>query len=316
MIIRIFAILVLLTSAAAAHAQTTPKRLIAFTIDDLPVVSTRRDINNRREITKKILGHIKKAKIPAIGFVNEGKLYSNGKLDDAQIDLLRQWAAAGLELGNHSYSHKSLNATDLAVYEKDILDGEPVTRELMKAKGKTLRYFRHPYLQTGLSLDVKAGLNKFLKEHGYTVAPVTVDNSDWIFASAYDKAFDKGDKDLMKRVGEAYVPYMENKIDYWERQSVKLFGREVRQTLLIHANFINSDYLDDLAKMLKNRGYEFVTLEEALKDEAYLLPDTFIKRAGISWLHRWALDRGRETVLPDEPKVPDFVMKAAGVDSE
>ena len=120
----------------------------------------------------------------------------------------------------------------------------------------------------------------------------------------------------MKRVGEAYVPYMENKIDYWERQSVKLFGREVRQTLLIHANFINSDYLDDLAKMLKKRGYEFVTLEEALKDEAYLLPDTFIKRAGISWLHRWALDRGRETVLPDEPKVPDFVMKAAGVDSE
>ena len=145
-----------------------PKRLIAFTIDDLPVVSTRRDMNNRREITKKILGHIKKAKIPAIGFVNEGKLYSNGKLDDAQVDLLRQWADAGIELGNHSYSHKSLNAIDLAVYEKDILDGETVTRELMKAKGKTLRYFRHPYLQTGLSLQVKADLGVFLKEHGYT----------------------------------------------------------------------------------------------------------------------------------------------------
>lgn len=296
--------------------QKALKRYIAFTIDDLPVVSTRKDINNRREITKKILGHIKKAKIPAIGFVNEGKLYSNGKLDDAQVDLLRQWAGAGLELGNHSFSHKSLNAIDLAVYEKDILDGETVTRELMKAKGRTLRFFRHPYLQTGLSLQVKADLSTFLKEHGYTIAPVTVDNADWIFASAYDKAFDKDDKDLMKRVGEAYVPYMENKIDYWERQSVRLFGREVRQTLLIHANFINSDYLDDLAKMFKKRGYEFVTLEEALKDEAYLLPDTFIKRAGISWLHRWALDRGRETVLPDEPKVPDFVMKAAGVESE
>ena len=306
----------LLTAAICVNAQMIPKRLIAFTIDDLPVVSTRKDINNRREITKKILGHIKKAKIPAIGFVNEGKLYSNGKLDDAQVDLLRQWAGAGLELGNHSYSHKSLNAIDLAVYEKDILDGEPVTKELMIARGRTLRYFRHPYLQTGLSLEIKADLSVFLKEHGYSIAPVTVDNADWIFASAYDKAFDKGDKDLMKRVGEAYVPYMENKIDYWERQSVRLFGREVRQTLLIHANFINSDYLDDLAKMFKKRGYEFVTLEEALKDEAYRLPDKFIKRAGISWLHRWALDRGRETVLPDEPKVPDFVMKAAGVDSE
>lgn len=308
--------IIFLTAAVCAHAHARPQRSIAFTIDDLPVVSTRRDIENRREITRKILNHIKRAKIPAIGFVNEGKLYANGKLDERQVDLLRQWANAGLELGNHSYSHKSLNAIDLAVYEKDILDGEAVTKDLMKGKGKTLRYFRHPYLQTGLSLEVKKSFNEFLKEHGYTIAPVTIDNGDWIFASAYDKAFDKDDENLMRRVGEAYVPYMESKIDYWERQSVKLFGREVRQTLLIHANFINSDYLDDLAEMLKKRGYKFVTLEEALKDEAYKLPDTFIRRAGISWLHRWALDRGRETVLPDEPKVPEFVMKAAGVDSE
>jgi hypothetical protein len=46
------------------------------------------------------------------------------------------------------------------------------------------------------------------------------------------------------------------------------------------------------------------------------LPDTFIKRNGISWLHRWALEKGRENILPDEPKTPEFVLKAAGVDSE
>ena len=120
----------------------------------------------------------------------------------------------------------------------------------------------------------------------------------------------------MKQVGAAYVPYLENKMDYWERQSLKLFNREIKQILLLHANFINSDYFGDIAKMLKKRGYKFITLEEALKDESYKLPDTFIKRAGISWLHRWALAKGRETVLPDEPKTPDFVMKAAGVESE
>jgi peptidoglycan/xylan/chitin deacetylase (PgdA/CDA1 family) len=306
----------LLTLACVVNGQPNAKRSIAITIDDLPVVSTRKDIRNRREITKKILGHIKKAKVPAIGFVNEGKLYRDGKLDEAQVDLLRQWADAGLELGNHTYSHRSLNAIDLAVYQKDILDGEVVTKGLMNAKGKTLRYFRHPYLQTGLSLDVKKNFDAFLKEHAYTIAPVTIDNGDWIFASAYDKAFDKGDKDLMKRVGNAYVPYMEAKMDYWERQSVKLFGREMRQTLLIHANFINSDYLDDILRMLRKRGYDIVTLEDALQDESYKLPDTFVGRAGISWLHRWALARGRETVLPDEPKVPEFVLKAAGVESE
>ncbi|HVE57938.1 MAG TPA: hypothetical protein VNB22_13985, partial [Pyrinomonadaceae bacterium] len=67
---------------------------------------------------------------------------------------------------------------------------------------------------------------------------------------------------------------------------------------------------------LKKRGYKFVSLEEALKDEAYRLPDNFVRRNGISWLHRWALDKGKENILPDEPKTPDFVLKAAGIDSE
>jgi len=292
------------------------QRKIAVTIDDLPVVSTRRDLKNRQEITKKLLAHVKKAKVPAIGFVNENKLYSGEQRDGMQIDLLRMWVNDGLELGNHTFSHRSLNAIPLNEYQADLLKGEAVTRELLATKGKKLRYFRHPYLQTGLSMEVKDPFRAFLNQHGYTIAPVTIDNADYIFSAAYDKAFDAGDKDLMKRVGEAYTPYMEAKIDYWERQSKKLFGREIPQTLLIHANFINSDYFDDIAAMFKRRGYNFVTLEEALKDEAYRLPDTFTGPAGISWLHRWALAKGREFIEPDEPKIPDFVLKASGFESE
>jgi len=296
-------------------AQVTSRK-IAVTIDDLPVVSTRRDLKNRQEITQKLLTHIKKANVPAIGFVNENKLYTDHKRDEAQVDLLRQWINGGLELGNHTFSHRSLNAISLEEFESDLLKGETITKELLAKKGKTLRYFRHPFLHTGLSMEVKAPFNAFLAKHGYTIAPVTIDNSDYIFSAAYDKGFDAGDKELMKKVGEAYTPYMEAKIDYWERQSKRLFGREIPQTLLIHANFINSDYFDDLAEMFSRRGYKFVTLEEALKDEAYRLPDTFVGPAGISWIHRWALERGREYVLRDEPRVPEFVMKASGFTSE
>lgn len=305
----------ILVLSFAASAQTG-QRTIAVTIDDLPVVSTRRDLKNRQEITKKLLGHIRKAKIPAIGFVNENKLYSNGARDDAQVDLLRMWINAGLELGNHTYSHRSLNAISLEEYQSDLLKGESITRELLDAKKRKLRYFRHPYLQTGRSLDVKSQFDAFLKRHGYTIAPITYDNADYIFSRAYDIAFDKGDSALMKKVGDAYVPYMEAKLDYWERQSMKLLSREMSQTLLLHANFINSDYMDDLADMFKRRGYRFVTLEQALKDEAYRLPDTYTGPAGVSWLHRWARDKGREFIVSDEPKVPEFVLKLSGFDSE
>ena len=306
---------IVLQAVTSAYPQSR-QRTVAITIDDLPVVSTRRDIENRKEITSKLLGHIKKAKVPAIGFVNENKLYSGDQRDEKQVDLLRMWLDAGLELGNHTYSHRSLNSIPLAEYQADLLKGEAITRDLLGAKKKKLRYFRHPFLQTGRSLEIKAQFNTFLAEHGYTIAPISFDNADYIFSRAYDNAFDKKDTALMKRVGEAYVPYMESKLDYWERQSAKLFGREISQTLLIHANFINSDYFDDLASMFKKRGYRFVTLEEALKDDAYRLPDTYIGPAGISWIHRWAREKGREWVLLDEPKVPEFVLKASGFESE
>jgi peptidoglycan/xylan/chitin deacetylase (PgdA/CDA1 family) len=310
-----FVILAGLLFTGMISAQSI-QREIAITIDDLPVVSTRRDLKNRQEITKKLLAHIRKAKIPAIGFVNENKLYTNDKRDEAQIDLLRMWLDAGLELGNHTYSHRSLNRISLDDYEADFLKGEIITKELLKKRNRSIRFFRHPFLQTGRTIEIKAEFDSFLKERGYAIAPISFDNADYIFSAAYDKAFDKDDKKLMKQVGEAYVPYMESKLGYWERQSQKLFGREIKQTLLIHANFINSDYLDDLAMMFKKRGYKFVSLQDALKDDAYRLRDTYIGPAGISWLHRWALEKGREYIIQDEPKVPEFVLKASGFESE
>ena len=312
---KFFLLLVFAISAASVIAQQRP-RYVAVTVDDLPVVSTRNDVKTRRKVTRDLLTQIKRAKVPAVGFVNENKLYTNGKRDEAQVDLLRQWLEADLELGNHTFSHLGLHDATLADYEADILKGEIITKELLEKAKKRPRYFRHPYLWTGLDLQTKKQLGEFLSEHGYTIAPVTIDNSDWIFARAYDNAFDKKDKKLMQQVAAAYVPYLEAKFDYWERQSDKLFGREIKQVLLLHANFINSKYFGDIARMLKGRGYRFITLEDALTDNAYALPDTFTRRSGISWLHRWALAKGRENVLPNEPMTPEFVKKAAGVTEE
>jgi peptidoglycan/xylan/chitin deacetylase (PgdA/CDA1 family) len=304
-------IIAILLAAGFVQAQT-----IAVTIDDLPVVTTQRELAARRDITKRLLGHIRGAKVPAVGFVNENKLYRNEQRAEDEIALLKMWLDAGLELGNHTYSHRSLNRIPIEEYKADLLKGEAITKELLRSKGRGMRYFRHPFLQTGRSMEIKADFHAFLKEHGYTIAPITFDNGDYIFARAYDNARDKNDRDLMKRVGEAYVPYMEAKMAYWEQQSQKLLGRNMSHTLLLHANSINAEYFDDLAAMLKKRGYKFVTLEEALRDEAYSLPDTYIGPAGISWLHRWAREKGREFIVTDEPKVPEFVLKASGFESE
>jgi peptidoglycan/xylan/chitin deacetylase (PgdA/CDA1 family) len=299
----------LLASALAARAAaqqgaaggTTSRREVAVTFDDLPTPYG--ELEDMRRVTTRLLESVRRNQVPAVGFVNERKLYRRGEMD-ARTDLLRAWLDAGLELGNHTFSHPNLQKMPLEEYKDDVLRGETVTRMLLAERGAKLRYFRHPFLFTGATPEYKRGLSEFLSARGYTVAPVTVDNGDYIFADVYFKAKKRGDAETARRVADAYVPYLESVFDFFERLSAETFGREVKQVLLLHANDINADRFDEVAAMLKRRGYTFVTLEEALRDPAYAEPDALYKN-GVSWLHRWRMAKG----LPQkwEPEAPKFV---------
>ena len=109
---------------------------------------------------------------------------------------------------------------------------------------------------------------------------MTVDTSDWIFARAYALAKQRGDRDAAQKIAAAYVPYMLAKAEYFERQSVRLFSREIRQILLVHANAMNADHFSDLVAGLRARGYAFCSLDRALEDPAYGSADTFTEAAG------------------------------------
>ena len=269
-------------------------REVAVTFDDLPANPV---------YAPKLLQAIRKSGAPAVGFVNENKLTT-----DAHKSVLAQWLAAGLELGNHTYSHRSLNRIDAAEYERDVVRGEEFTRALAK---RPLRWFRHPFLHTGTSLETKHRVESFLAQRGYRVAPVTLDNSEWIFAAAYEKAKDAATR---KRIGKAYVDYMDAKLAYFEDQSQKLFGRNIRHVLLVHGNRLNSDWFDELAASMRKRGYRFITLDRALEDEAYRSEDTFTGPSGISWLHRWALTAGKKgAFFAGEPTTPAWIQDVAGI---
>lgn len=291
---------------------------IAVTIDDLPLQRISSYNKEQYEsVTKKLLTNLTSQKVPVIGFVNEGKLFTSDQPDESKIALLKQWLDAGFELGNHSFSHKSANQISVDEYTKDILRGEPITKKLLVERGMKLRYFRHPFLHTGLSLETRNTIENFLTEHGYTIAPITFDNSEWIYAAAYDKAIKEKNERMMNKIGEDYLSYMKQKLECWESQSIALFGKNISQTLLIHANELNAEYFDDLCNVMREKKYEFVTLDEALKDEAYKSPDTFIKNNGISWIHRWAITQGKKKdFFGDEPEASRWVADYAGIDYE
>lgn len=301
--------------AVGATSDALPLRQVALTFDDLPANSTRGDFEVWREITEGLLRGLERTEAPAVGFVNESKLYEDGELDHRRVWLLRAWLLAGHQLGNHTYSHPSLFSTPLDEFQADVLRGERVIRPLVEASGEELEFFRHPFLNTGPDLKTKRDFEAFLEEHGYRVAPVTVDNQEWIFARAYDRALDRADTATAKRVIEAYLPYMDSIFGYYERQSVALLGYELPQVLLLHANRLNAHTLGDLISILEDRGYGFTTLEAALEDPAYARSDAWVGRAGITWLHRWALSQGkRGDFFAGEPEVPAFVTQVSGID--
>lgn len=272
---------------------------VAITFDDLPCTNCI-DTEASVRVNQKILASIKAFQAPAIGFVNEGKLYTaNQQVDERKKEILQQWLEQGLELGNHTYSHIVINNVSVEAYEADLLKGEKITRPMMKSYGKELKWFRHTQLRTGPTSAYKKKLDEVLQKHGYSTAPVTIDNDEYVYAYCYHHALKQGDSISMRLIAYDYLSYIQSIIGYYESLSRQVTGRNINHVLLLHANELNADYLGELLTLFKQRNYEFIGLDEALTDKVYQLPEAQSPR-GLSWLHRWQLAKGDEiTSHPD-----------------
>lgn len=294
--------------ASTLHAQNNPTRYVAITIDDLPAGSANTMTGSEIvEMTTKLLGTLRDQKVPAIGFVNEQKLYKFGEVDD-RIKALSLWVDNGFELGNHTFSHASLNRVTLAAWEEEVIRGETVTRMLLAQHNMRLRFLRHPYLDAGRDLQTRREAEAFLSSRGYRIAPVTMDAWDWMYAGVYEDARKRNDTALEKQLVDSYLSYTTTVFDYYEKLCKSMFGYEPKQVLLMHANWLEADHIGDVLDLLRKRGYQFITLDNAVSDSVYSAPDDYIGE-GTGWIDHWAITRGQ---FPQgEPSFPQWVIDKA-----
>lgn len=231
---------------------------IAITIDDLPFVgsgtSTASNFKRTEERFMAIVNALVDNQVPATGFIIGGAIAKN------EWPFLEAFRNQGLTLGNHTYTHRSLNSESAEKYIADIERADTKLATIMTEP----KYFRYPYLAEGKG-EKKQKVLDYLSDHQYTVAPVTVDSKDYEFNAQFYHIPYRQRAQRLAQFKKRYLDFIWKQTLRAEKKAKRVDGQPVKQILLIHANLLNSLCLDDIIKMYKKNGYQFISLSDALK---------------------------------------------------
>ena len=295
----------LATLLLAMSGVSAAPKTIAITIDDVPLLAKSHvSIDEVTAMNQRMLSALREHGVQAVGFVNEDRLLVDGEVD-RRIAVLDAWLKAGMELGNHNFGHVGLWKDTLERNQDAVIKGEVITRWLSQKAGRPLRYYRHPFTQTGRDDIQMQAFEAFLASRGYSVAPFTIEHDDYLYSCVYERVKGDNKASVRRAIVQDYLAHLHTSVRTFEAMSEQLFGRQIPQILLIHATALNADTLGQTLSALHGMGYSFITLEKALADPAYRSNARASKQFGPSWLARWARASGTKLSHYGQPDPVD-----------
>jgi peptidoglycan/xylan/chitin deacetylase (PgdA/CDA1 family) len=266
----------------ASAQKTVPQ--FSITMDDFnwgnPVKLTA--VERNQAILQTLSAHSIKAALFVIG--------RNIESDEGK-QLLSSWDKADHLIGNHTYSHRNLNAanTSLAEFTDDILRAEAFLQDFSRFR----KYFRFPMLKEGDTVQKRDGVRAFLARQGYRVGHVTIDNSDWVIDQRLTARLRKDTNADLKPYRDYYLQHIWDRASYYDSLSRRVLGRSVKHTVLVHYNLLNGLFLDELIKMFKQQGWQPIDAAEAFTDSVFSAKPRVLP-AGESIV--WALAKEKGTI--------------------
>jgi uncharacterized protein (TIGR02246 family) len=300
---------------APVDAGAAARRPVLVTVDDLPIGagSHHRDAADRERITDGLLAALAKHRIHAVGLVT----WSN-VLRPSDEALLERWLAAGHELGNHTHGHLDYTRTDVATYVADVERGRAELAAFLAKPGacraaggvaQRLRFFRFSYLREGDTRAKLEAMRDYLATSGQRNLPVSIDNEDWSYEAAWVDAERRGDRVALDSLAAEYHDALRLETRDHETLADELFGRQVPQILLLHANAVGAAQWDRLFGWFERSGHRFATADEVLSDSAYAAPHAYLGAYGCSLWHRLADERRRNRARSAIEKLLDDSMR-------
>jgi len=255
-----------------APAQLHLKRhpLVALTFDDLPAGGDLHVGETRAEIAKRLVNELKAAHLKGVyGFVN-----GTGVAEDPDLQAaLHIWLNAGMEIGNHTWSHPALDQSTAESYIHNIAINESTLQEYEPLSN--WHWFRYPYLEEGNTLSKRDAVRNWLFDHSYRIAQVTLNFQDDDWDDPYGRCLAKHDE-----AGIAWLKqsYMENAVEFIRvgREEEKIaFGHEVPNVLLLHETDFTTLMLPSLIKLLRSEGFRFAPLAKIERNRVYAMNPNF-----------------------------------------
>lgn len=245
------------------------------------------DLTEAERMNTRLLEKIEKAQAPVAAFINGKNCLKPGEMD-RRMAVLEAWIEHPLiTLGNHTYSHSNYAQSTYERFKEDIEKNEWLIKLLSE---EDLAYFRFPYNATCQDSSSRVAMAQFLSRKGYQTAPFTLESVDYLYNALYQDAIRANQADSAKMIAEAYIDFTVATFQYYEGVCDEIFGRPITHIFLCHGNLLHADYYLELIDALKQEGYTFISLEEALNDPVYQQTDHYNKKWGISWIYRWIED--------------------------
>ncbi len=256
-------------------AWVLPAQEVALTFDDLPYTGVLPRNTTRLDIVKNIAKILQDARTPRVyGFINGGK-------HDAAP--LKAWTAAGFPLANHGYSHLNLAEVSLRRYTRDIAANEAALRSMVPNEAEW-HWFRYPYLEEGETLRKKRAVTAFLKANHYRVAEVTLDFEDFLWNAPYARCVARNNTAGIEWLKSSYLSIAADRIELGRKMSQALYHRDIKYIMLLHVGGFEPVMLPQLLKLLEQKHFKLITLEEAAGDVAYQTDPEWPTRHGGDFL--------------------------------